>query len=156
MEAAEILKKITDFDVKNNYYKDEQKDEIIDLFKELFFIDEPSVRKFLEDFINQTKSLADKHGLLSDEEEKYKDKDEEGEESGEEKSEEDAEEEVKEEPEEEPSEKENSEGEPEEEEKGEANDEKEEDDEEKKESVRVNVTSLIKEKYRERANDYLI
>jgi len=141
MEIGEILKKLTSFNVKDNYYKDEEKKELVKMFEELLFVDERNVRDFLETFFEQTKALASASGLLPDEEEEYEDDEED---SGEETPEGD-------------------EGESgDEEAPEEAGDEEAEEEEEEKpkkeESVEISKNPLLerKETYRRDANRFLI
>ena len=68
-DARVILKKITEFDVTNNYYVNEEKDQIAREFKKLLYVDDTSVRKFLEQMIYKIKELAVEFDLLATESE---------------------------------------------------------------------------------------
>ena len=76
MEANEILKKITEFNVEDNFYDADEKKEVIKQIKDLMEIDEPKVREFLTKWIESAKTLADEMDLTGDESEE--DKEDEG------------------------------------------------------------------------------
>jgi outer membrane biosynthesis protein TonB len=64
-EARVILKKITSFNVINNYYQQDEKEEIAREFKKLLFIDEPTVRKFLDQLLSSNmRELAREFDLV--------------------------------------------------------------------------------------------
>lgn len=103
-EARVLLKKITDFNVANDYYQKEEKEEIARDFKKLIFVDDPTVRKFLEKWINKTKEVAFEYDLMGSKTEVDKDEEEETAEEETAEKEEAEDEEGKEEPKEEPAE----------------------------------------------------
>jgi len=98
-EARVLLKKITEFNVANNYYQKEEKEEIARDLKKLLFVDDPTVRKFLEKWLSSTKEIAFEYDLMGTKPEVEEHEEETEEEETEEK-EEDEEEEQKEEKEE--------------------------------------------------------
>ena len=69
-EARILLKKICDFNVAQNYYQTDLKNELARDFKSLLFIDEPTVRKMLEKLFSLTiKATAQEFDLLGSESE---------------------------------------------------------------------------------------
>jgi outer membrane biosynthesis protein TonB len=66
-EARIIIKKLVEFNVANNYYQQEEKNEIAREFKKLLFVDDPVVRKFLEKLLVSIKSVAQEFDLLGSE-----------------------------------------------------------------------------------------
>jgi hypothetical protein len=63
------IKKFVNFDVENDYYKEEDKDEIAKIFKEILYEDDVTVRKFLKSFFQSTKELANQYSLIGSDEE---------------------------------------------------------------------------------------
>lgn len=63
-EARVLIKKITEFNVSNNYYQKEQKEQIARDFRKLLFVDDITVRHFLEKWIDVTKQVARDYDLL--------------------------------------------------------------------------------------------
>jgi len=57
-EAREYIKQLADFDINGNYYDEEGKNEISKVFKKLLFVDDQSVRKFLEKFFVDIKTIS--------------------------------------------------------------------------------------------------
>ena len=58
---------ITDFvsyDVVNDYYDEEQKNELVKMFEEIINEDEVTVRKFLERFFDSSKDIAKEFGFF--------------------------------------------------------------------------------------------
>ena len=97
-EARIIIKKITDFNITGNYYQKDLKEEIAREFKKLLFIDDTTVRHFLEKWISNTKEIAREFDLLGTEIEVDKAEDEKTDEDQEQENEEkdkDEEEEIK-------------------------------------------------------------
>ena len=87
-EARVLLKKITDFNVSNNYYQKEIKDEVARDVKKLLFIDDPTIRQFLVKWLLVTKDVAREFDLMGTNIEVNKDEEETStEEKGEEKDE---------------------------------------------------------------------
>jgi len=66
-EARVILKKITDFNITNNYYQKDLKDEVARDFRKLLFVDNPTVRKFLEKLLISIKLVAQEFDLMGTE-----------------------------------------------------------------------------------------
>jgi hypothetical protein len=66
-EARVLLKKITDFNVSNNYYQKSEKEDIARDLRKLLFIDDPTTRKFLEKWLVATKSVAQEFDLVGSE-----------------------------------------------------------------------------------------
>ena len=87
-EARVLLKKITDFNVSNNYYQKEIKHEVARDVKKLLFIDDPTIRQFLVKWLLVTKDVAREFDLMGTNIEVNKDEEETStEEKGEEKDE---------------------------------------------------------------------
>lgn len=64
----DIKKVITDFvsfDVANDYYDEEKKEELTEMLKEILFEDDIIVRKFLEKFFNSAEESAKSFGLIA-------------------------------------------------------------------------------------------
>lgn len=67
-DARILIKRISDFNIANNYYQKDLKDEIARDFKKLLEIDDPTTRKFLERWLNiVTKEVARDFDLLGTE-----------------------------------------------------------------------------------------
>ena len=83
-EINDKIEQLVNFDVVDDYYKKEDKAKLVDIFKDILFEDEERIRKFLEAFFEQTKTLAQEFDVLptgeEDDEEGEGDSEEEGEE----------------------------------------------------------------------------
>ena len=75
-EARILLKKITDFNINNEYYVKEKKEEMARDIKNLLFIDDPTVRRFLEKLLTKIKEVAFEFDLMGTEQEVDKAEDE--------------------------------------------------------------------------------
>jgi len=72
MKMADIKKTITDlfsFDIENDYYQEDEKQALVDAFKEMLFDDNETVRKFLQAFMTSSLELAKEYELVTDGEE---------------------------------------------------------------------------------------
>jgi hypothetical protein len=69
MEIKRAITDFTNFDVENDYYQVEDKEELVRLFKKILFEDDTTVRQFLKAFFQSTKELADEYSLLEGDEE---------------------------------------------------------------------------------------
>ncbi|MEM4261314.1 MAG: hypothetical protein QXG00_08775 [Candidatus Woesearchaeota archaeon] len=63
-EARVIIKKIVDFNITNDYYVKDKKDELAREFKKLLYVDDQTVRRFLEKWFSITKTVASEFDLL--------------------------------------------------------------------------------------------
>ena len=92
-EINDKIEQLVNFDIVDDYYKKEDKAKLVDIFKEVLFEDDERIRKFLEAFFEQTKSLAQEYDVLPTGEEEAEEAEEGAEEGEEEAAEETAEEE---------------------------------------------------------------
>ena len=148
-KSNDIKKKVSElvsFDIAENYYDEDMKNELVDAFKEILFMDDETVRQFLEKFFVSAKEAAAEFDLISSGEEDFED------EKGEEETEEPGEESEG-EPEEEPSEEEPTE-EPAEEEPEAPEEPAEEEPEEEKESTLVDAEKIMSESANRFMSDY--
>ena len=66
-EIKQVIKNFVNFDIENDYYQKEDKEELVRLFKKILYEDDVTIRKFLQAFFNQTKKLAGEYSLLAKE-----------------------------------------------------------------------------------------
>ena len=66
-DIKDVIRDFVNFDVENNYYQEDQKDELVRMFKEILFEDETTVRQFLKSFMENAKSLASQYSLVAGE-----------------------------------------------------------------------------------------
>ena len=71
-DIKEIIKNFISFDVENDFYKNELKNQVVQDFKKILFEDETRVRKFLVKFFEQASELAEEFDLVSDGKEEFK------------------------------------------------------------------------------------
>jgi hypothetical protein len=57
-EIKEVIKNFVDFDIENNYYQKEQKEEMLRNFKKIVYEDDVTIRQFLKAFF---KSIISKN-----------------------------------------------------------------------------------------------
>jgi len=97
-DVKEYIKDIVSFDVDEDYYKDEEKlEKVVENYKEIYFFDDPTLRKFLKKLLEATEELAGEYNLLPEEQEEEEGEEEEKEEEEEEETEEETAEETEEE-----------------------------------------------------------
>lgn len=77
MEVNEILKKITDFNIEDDFYDNDAKKEVAKALGDLLEVEDEKTRKFLKKWLEDTKKLADKMDMDSVEEEEPKEDEEE-------------------------------------------------------------------------------
>lgn len=65
MNIKQSIRDFVNFNVADNYYDDDRKEELVEQFKEILFEDNVVVRKFLKEFFDSTKQLADHYGLIA-------------------------------------------------------------------------------------------
>jgi len=63
----DVIRDFVNFDVENDYYQDENKEEIVRMFKQIMYEDDVTVRKFLKSFFKNTKDLAKQYSLVAGE-----------------------------------------------------------------------------------------
>lgn len=66
-EISKVIRDFVNFDIVNNYYNKEEKEELVRQFKKIIYEDDVTIRKFLESFFEKTKQLADEYSLIGDE-----------------------------------------------------------------------------------------
>jgi len=64
-DIKKTIKDFVSFDVANNYYDKEEKNSLVEKFKEILFEDDVTVRKFLEKFFISTKDIASNFDLIA-------------------------------------------------------------------------------------------
>jgi hypothetical protein len=68
--AEDINRIITDFvtfDIENDYYQKEEKDDLVRDFKKIVYHDDPTVRQWLKAVFDQAEKLADEYDLIAKE-----------------------------------------------------------------------------------------
>jgi hypothetical protein len=65
----DTIKEFVNFDIENDYYQKEQKEELVRQFKKIVYEDDKTVRQFLKSFFKSTKELAMEYSLISNEDE---------------------------------------------------------------------------------------
>jgi len=68
--AEDINRIITDFvnyDIENDYYQEDDKDELVRDFKKILYHDDPTVRQWLKAVFNSSQMLADEYDLIAKE-----------------------------------------------------------------------------------------
>jgi hypothetical protein len=68
-DIKEVIKDFVSFDIENNYYQTEEKDDMVRNFKKIVYEDEKTVREFLKEFFMKTKELATECDLIANEDE---------------------------------------------------------------------------------------
>jgi len=63
----EVIRDFVGFDIENDYYQKEKKEELVRQFKQIVYEDDATVRQFLKSFFNSTKSLAEQYSLIEGE-----------------------------------------------------------------------------------------
>jgi len=66
-EIKAAIRDFVNFDVENNYYQDEDKEENVRLFKKILYEDDVTVRQFLKAFYESSKDLAKEYSLIAKE-----------------------------------------------------------------------------------------
>jgi len=74
-KIKKIIRDFVSFDIQNNYYQKEMKEDLVRMFKKILFEDDTTIRKFLQEFFKNTKELADEFSLISSDEEALTDED---------------------------------------------------------------------------------
>lgn len=64
-EINEIIKNFVNFDIENNYYQKEDKEELVRQFKKIIYEDETNIRQFLKAFFEAAKKLASEYSLVA-------------------------------------------------------------------------------------------
>jgi len=63
----DVIRDFVNFDVENDYYQDENKEELVRQFKQIMYEDDVTVRQFLKSFFQSTKDLAKEYSLVAGE-----------------------------------------------------------------------------------------
>jgi cobalamin biosynthesis protein CobT len=137
-KIVDLFSAFSEMDLDADYYKDSEKNEIVDKFKALLFTDDQEVRQFLKQWFSASLDFAKQLGLANDEGSEYTAPEGNEEQPTEEPGKEGGEENTEEQPAEEPEEDETSK-------KG----------NKKNESVEIKQPTLT-ERYIKRANDFLM
>jgi hypothetical protein len=66
-DIKKVIKDFVTFDIENNYYQNEDKDEMVRNFKKIVYEDDQTIRQFLQEFFTNTKELAQQYDLVDKE-----------------------------------------------------------------------------------------
>jgi hypothetical protein len=66
-EIKDVIRDFISFDIENNYYQKEDKEELVRNFKKIVYEDDTTVRQFLKAFFESTKKLANEYSLVAGE-----------------------------------------------------------------------------------------
>ena len=66
-DIKKVIKDFVTFDIENNYYQNEDKDEMVRNFKKIVYEDDQTIRQFLQEFFTNTKELAQQYDLIDKE-----------------------------------------------------------------------------------------
>jgi len=66
-DIKEVIRDFVNFDIENNYYQKEDKEELVRQFKQILYEDDVTVRQFLKSFFESTKNLAEQYSLIAGE-----------------------------------------------------------------------------------------
>jgi hypothetical protein len=62
-----VIRDFFNFDIENDYYKEEDKDNLVKMFKEMLEEDDTTVRQFLKSLFDSGKDLANQYSLIANE-----------------------------------------------------------------------------------------
>jgi len=66
-EIKEVIRDFVKFDVEQDFYKQDKKDELVKLFKKILNEDDTRIRDFLKKFFESTKILARDFSIIAEE-----------------------------------------------------------------------------------------
>lgn len=66
-EIKDIIRDFTGFNVENDYYQKEKKEELVRQFKKIIYEDDNTVRQFLKAFFESSKKIAGEYSLIANE-----------------------------------------------------------------------------------------
>lgn len=66
-DIKETIRDFVKFDIENDYYKEDEKKDLVKMFEEILFEDDTTVRQFLKSVFSSVKDLANDFSLVADE-----------------------------------------------------------------------------------------